>query len=190
MANYYYTIATLPFFSYDLPSQISTGEFLSLAAEWMAPSAYKVLTEAKLDISSQKEGEVPSFLRPWYRFERTLRNALVKMRAAKLGADGSRYLREGNEDTGIDEIIREVSGQSTPLLAEDVLNRARWRKLEELEVGHYFDLQRLMIIYLKIQLLERKKLFREELGRAQFEEIYAEVREAVAEASTTGNGVG
>lgn len=46
----------------------------------------------------------------------------------------------------------------------------------------------MMIIYLKLQLLERKGAFRPELGTERFEEIYADVREAVASASSTGNG--
>ncbi len=189
MAHYYYTIATLPFFSYDAAPAVSVDDFLSLAKESMTSSAYTELSCARLDISDQEVKSLPSFIKPWYRFELSLRNALVRMRASRLGKDSGQFLREGEEETGIEEIIREVSSQSTPLLAEDVLNRARWSKLDELEVGHYFDLQRMMILYLKVQLLERKHCFREESGTTEFEEIYANIREAVSAASATGNGV-
>jgi hypothetical protein len=189
LAHYYYTIATLPFLSYDTVSSVTVEDFLSLAKESMTSSAFNMLTAVRLDISDQKVQDLPAFIKPWFRFELSLRNALVKMRAPQLGRESAVYLREGEEDTGLEEIIREVTSQSTPLLAEDVLNRARWRKLDELEVGHYFDLQRMMVLYLKVQLLERKHCFREEPGTAEFEEIYANIREAVSAASSTGNGV-
>ncbi len=189
LAHYYYTIATLPFFSYDTAPSVTVDDFLARAKEAMTSPAYAVLTAARLDISDQKVKDLPSFIKPWYRFELSLRNALVKMRAPGLGRESALFLREGEEETGVEEIIREVSSQSTPLLAEDVLNRARWRKLDELEVGHYFDLQRMMILYLKVQLLERKHCFGEETGTAEFEKIYANIREAVSTASATGNGV-
>jgi len=188
LAQYYYTIATLPFFSYDAVSAIRSEDFLARCAEDMSDSAYCSLCYAKLDISDQKEDELPAFLISWYRFERELRNELVRSRAAGLGMDAAVYVRPGEGPTGIEEIVRDALGQPTPLQAEDVLNKARWRKLEEMEVGHYFDLQRMMIIYLKLQLLERKGAFRPELGTERFEEIYADVREAVASASSTGNG--
>jgi hypothetical protein len=188
LAHYYYVIATLPFLSYDFLPSVGVESFLALCEEDLSSSAYSRLLSARLDISEQQEEEVPPFLLPWYRFERTLRNELVRTRASQLGWESDMYLRQGEMITGIEDIVREVLAQPTPLQAEEMINRARWRKLEELETGHYFDIERLMIIYLKLQLLERKKLFTEELGQELFGIHYADIREAVTEASSKGNG--
>lgn len=189
MAQFYYTIAALPYLSYDNPPSLDTEAFLERCREDLGSADYRRLLSAKLDISDQDEEDAPRFLRDWHRFERCLRNELVKIRAGEQGRDASAYIRGGESITGLDDILRETLNQATPLMKEDVLNRARWNKLDEMEVGHYFDLSRLMIIYLKMQLLERKAMFQQEAGIERFEEIYGDVREAITAASSAANGV-
>jgi hypothetical protein len=188
LANYYYTIASLPFLSLEGGLSLEVEEFLQRCKEDMTQREYENLLAVKLDISYLKERDIPEQLKGWFSFENSLRNELVRSRAAERGWDESSYLREGVEETGIDEIVREAFAQSNPLQSEEVLLRARWNKLEELEVAHYFDFQRLAVLYLKLQLLERKSRFDLESGKQRFEEIYTDVREAITAASSTTNG--
>jgi hypothetical protein len=64
-----------------------------------------------------------------------------------------------------------------PKQAEELLDRFRWRILDDLEVGHYFDLKKLMVYYLKAQILWRRDLFDRERGM----EILRRTYEAITE---------
>ena len=61
-----------------------------------------------------------------------------------------------------------------------VLLRHRWSLLDDFEVGHYFDIERLIIYYLKLQILWRKQQFNREDGTNVFERTYNTVRRAVS----------
>jgi hypothetical protein len=80
---------------------------------------------------------------------------------------------------GSAELAAEAAGMINPLEAERLLNRARWQFLEELEVGHYFDVERLVIYSLKLQLLERIALHDQEKGREQFEVVFGKLNEKI-----------
>jgi len=58
-----------------------------------------------------------------------------------------------------------------PLLVERRIDLARWEKLEELELQHYFDLQFLIVYYLKLQILNKWDSIRAEKGRAVLDEL-------------------
>ncbi len=64
--------------------------------------------------------------------------------------------------------------------AEEYLNRERWIFLEELEVGHFFDLEKLIVYSIRLQLLERKKFFSMEKGKEHFLEMYEQIETAIA----------
>jgi len=57
------------------------------------------------------------------------------------------------------------------LLVERRIDLARWEKLEELELQHYFDLQFLIVYYLKLQILNKWDSIRAEKGRAVLDEL-------------------
>jgi len=80
---------------------------------------------------------------------------------------------------GSAELAAEAAGMINPLEAESLLNRARWQFLEQLEVGHYFDVERLVVYSLKLQLLERIALYDREKGRERFEEIFGKLNEQI-----------
>ncbi|MFW5685010.1 MAG: DUF2764 family protein, partial [Spirochaetota bacterium] len=75
----------------------------------------------------------------------------------------------------IGEAAREAFSHDSPLSGEDALDRARWRFLDDLEAGHYFDLDRVVIYFLKLQLLARRRLF----TRTRGEERYAGITERI-----------
>jgi len=146
---------------------------------------YELLLRARLvpdptDLSGNR------LLRRWYEFETGLRNELARQRAAQLNRDEYAYLRtteEGEDLTGkvgLPEMAREALSQETPLKAELVLLRHRWDVLEDLELGHYFDIERLIVYYLKLQILWRKRRFNREDGTNVFERTYNTVRQAVS----------
>jgi hypothetical protein len=89
--------------------------------------------------------------------------------------DGDKYVAAGAIETGLQNIARDACTAATPLEAEIMLDRARWEYLENLEAGHYFDLGKLIIYYLQLQLLQRRSRLIKEKGQAAFAEIYSAI---------------
>ena len=49
------------------------------------------------------------------------------------------------------------------------MNRGRWQFLEDIELGHDFDLERLLVYSIKLQLLERRESLTVEKGEERFQ---------------------
>ncbi len=65
----------------------------------------------------------------------------------------------------------DVFEEPTPLLMERKLEKKRWDFIEEKEFGRYFDINTLILYFLKLQILERLSLFEKEKGKARFERL-------------------
>jgi len=65
--------------------------------------------------------------------------------------------------------IQIIQEGKNPLEIEKRLMRAQWDFLEEQEIGHFFDLDFLIIYYLKLQILERMFSFNKEKGQQNLE---------------------
>ena len=66
---------------------------------------------------------------------------------------------------------REILEQETPLKSETFMSGTLWTILEDLMVGHYFDVDYLTAYYLKLQILERRASFQVEAGKQKLESI-------------------
>ena len=97
-----------------------------------------------------------STLHKWRIFDTALRNELVKIRAARLGRDQENYLRcDGYTEPAISRIAMNAHRNPSILEAERMLDEERWHLLDELSLGHYFDLDLLVIYAIKLLILER-----------------------------------
>jgi hypothetical protein len=171
--NYYYTVASLPMLFYDRDLPISREAFLEACDRDLAPDDRGIMDEARIgDVERGSSG--CGLLDGWRRWETGLRNELVRLRAHRKGWDAEKHLRESEGVLGTAEVARDAFGQDSPLSGEDVLNRARWSFIEELEVGHHFDLEKLVAYYLKLQILERKASFRSDEGSERLESVLAQ----------------
>lgn len=179
MRQYYYVIATLPLLSFEDSPPFEMEDLYYSCRDNIREDDLELIQSVSLEPRDDRGFEV---LRQWYIWEGSLRNELVKLRSQKLGEESDRYLREGEIVPGIPETAREAFSQESPLEGENLLDRARWQKLEELEVGHYFDLAKLVVYTLKLQLLKRRSFFREELGGEMFAATYGHIREDIQNA--------
>ncbi|MFP4377133.1 MAG: DUF2764 family protein [Spirochaetales bacterium] len=182
MSQHYYLVASLPTISYESKDAMSPEDFLELCRQQLSDDEYRAVAAASIDAPAA--GALPDgapVLTRWLEHERGLRNALVKLRAPGRGADAEAYMRRdegGNDGTSADsitELAREAHASETPLGAETALNQARWRFLEDLETGHFFDLDRVALYYVKLQIIARRLLF----DRKQGEERYNAVSERI-----------
>lgn len=96
-------------------------------------------------------------IRKWLVFDTALRNELAKARAAHKHIDLEKYLRPQEEylDSGLTQLAISSHRNPSILEAEKILDKVRWDALEELEAGHYFDLEKLIIYAYKLKLLRR-----------------------------------
>jgi len=151
---------------------LSPGDFLLFCSAWIPVKEFNLLKNASIQDVRGDETSNPVVTR-WNLWERTLRNELVSLRAQQKKTDLFEDIVPGEKVLGLANIAREAFSQPSPLTGEDMLNRSRWNFLEELETGHHFDIEKLIIYYLKLQLLQRKDFFNKERGRANYNEIFA-----------------
>lgn len=176
MSEYYYTIASLPMLMLNQDPPISIEYFLETCRYTINEKDLEVVENASL-ISDGRDSN--KCISKWYAWDRALRNELVKMRAQKTGIDAAKYLHQDDTETGVFDAAREAFNASNPAAGEDILNSARWRYLDELESGHNFDLDKLIVYYLKLQLLHRKKVMNLDNGRGKYQEIYGKISDKI-----------
>ena len=145
-----------------------------LCAQHISPRHYRLLSHTS---ASDLRPSIPSCttIDLWRQWESSLRNQLVGLRAKSKGVEAEPYQVEAPLIAATEQIAREAFDQESPLQAEDILNRARWSYLDELEVVHYFDIEKILVYSLRLQILQRKALFDAEKGSEMFEKIYAEL---------------
>jgi hypothetical protein len=173
LAQYYYLVASLPLLSYDSERAPSSEDFLAACEPLLSAQHSSLLESAGTDLEA--EGPSCRTLDLWRSWEITLRNELVRLRAKKLGREARVRTADSSGTVEPQAIAGEAFSQESPLQAEDTLNQARWRYLDELESGHYFDIDKILIYLLRLQILERKALFDEQKGREMFDKVYAEI---------------
>lgn len=150
---YVYLISSLPMLHFQAKPPLSFAQFIEICKDKISASEIQL-------IESLGRGRVFDFLHPalkkWCAFDIALRNELVKIRASRKHIDPLKYLR-GDGYTGADIAHIAMSAYRMPsiLESEKFLDEERWRRLDELAVGHYFDLDFLIVYALKLLILER-----------------------------------
>lgn len=167
MSEYYYLIASLPAIGYDSEKTITIDAFLATCSEQLKSGDMEILKNAGIRNLEDTDTTCRSLYK-WREWEKNLRNQLAELRSRRKGLDPDQYKRKCREFIDLKEFSQNVFNQESPLAAEEMLNKARWSYLDDLEFGHYFDMDRLVIYYLKLQLLVRKGLFEYKRGNSNF----------------------
>lgn len=155
MGQYYYLIASLPMLEFRMKPPFSYAVFLSACSEWVSSTDMGIVRRANT-APCENADDGSSILRGWKGFDIVLRNETARQRARRRGKDPGSYIREGGyADSSVIALAQWAVNQDSPLEAELALDRFRWEKLEELEKGHYFDIDFLIIYALKLQILKR-----------------------------------
>lgn len=180
MAQYYYAVATLPSLSLEETSYLSIESFCEFMREQLTEEDYSFLSRSSLD-PPEEFGDMPKAYVTFARFVVALRNTLSKERAGDLGWELEEHLRlDDRGDTGTTEPgamtrSKEALNAENPLRAEEAIMRAEWALLDELEVGRFFSIEKIIIYYLRLQLCERFGNMTDERGTERFDEQYARV---------------
>ncbi len=174
MAQYYYTVAALPYLSFDAPPPITLSEFRTLCRDTLSEADWEILQQASL--FGEESGKNDLLFR-WHRWEQSFRSELGRLRAAKLGMDADSIPRIVPETGRVQELARAAWMETSPLAAEQLILKAFWEVLEELEVNHFFDLEKLLVYHLKLQILHLKAQRNREEGVKNFSSVYHRIRE-------------
>ena len=156
MPQYYpYIMASLPMLHFGNPPPFSFERFLLACEGFIGEQEFDVLK--KLPSLLESRGPIEQKVIQKYRaFDVSLRNELVKVRAARKHSDPSVHLREeGYFDLTLVRLAGAVSKNPSLLDAERQIDRERWNFLEELAGGHYFDFDALVVYGFKLLILER-----------------------------------
>lgn len=177
-AYYTYFIATLPALLFGSRPPYSFEGFISLSRRFIAEKDRAILNTIPLMERSFYEGPQET-LRKWQDFETRLRNELAKVRSSKRHIDPLKYVRRyGHADTYLAHQVAHIQRNPSALDAQRLLDEERWRFLDELCLGHYFDLDALIVYCLKLLILER------------WDKIYSADKPAVLEEAIAKAGKG
>jgi len=154
-SSYPYLISSLPMLHFGAKPPFSSQSFIETCRD--------LIPDKDLDIVNRCLGETfleenadQETLRKWVLFEAGLRNELVKIRASRRKIEPAKYLRsDGYWEPALYHIAMNSHRILSLVESEKFLDQERWRRLEELSFGHYFDLDALIIYALKLQILWR-----------------------------------
>ena len=156
--KYYYLVSSLPYLKFGQENFISKETFLLECKKWLSVKDIKVLSKVSLEDFSVMSDDV-SVLQEWKKFDLALRTELASARNS--------IKHNRNEKPG--PLAKSVLEEATPFLMEQALARIRWERLDAMEAGNFFDLNFLMLYFLKLQIIERLKLFDKGRGEKVFQ---------------------
>ncbi len=171
--QYYYVITSLPYLSLSEETYIRRNDFLANCKNYLKRTDFDMLESVSL-FDAEENDVPPDSIRRFFRWERGIRNVLVRLRAKSLGLEPDEFIRDEIVDHSQSLLAEEAFNANSPLMAEEILNKARWRYLDELEFGHYFDIERLVVFFIKLQILERIYSFDAEEGMERLNAIVSQ----------------
>lgn len=168
--SYYYLISSLPAIILGEKPYYSSKEFMNLCSEWIGKSDIEKLSKLTLNLENTNTNN--RFARDWYKSEEILRNCSVKKRAAKLNKDPLPYLKiEDKIYADIERGVQDSFSAENPLEKEMALDKLRWKIIDSLEIGHFFDLEKLCAYKLRLLICEKWSTRKTEAGQKNLDTI-------------------
>jgi len=157
MPNFYvYLIASLPMLHLGMKPPFSYERFLELCRQFIPEKDFQLLSTLPQPEHYVTKGKRHQIIQKWVEFDVALRNDLVKIRASRKHVEPATYLRpDGYSSLSLAPVVMAATMNPSILDAEKTLDEARWRALEELATGHYFDLDLLITYAYKLLILQR-----------------------------------
>jgi hypothetical protein len=157
MADFYtYLIASLPVLHFGMKPPFSFERFLETCRQHIPKEDFHLLRALPQPEHYGTKGKRHRIIRKWIGFDVALRNELVKVRAGRKHVDPAMYLRTGGySGPSLAPAVMAANMNTSILEAEKTLDEARWKALEDLATGHYFDLDFLITYAYKLLILER-----------------------------------
>jgi hypothetical protein len=157
MTDFYpYLVASLPMLHFPMKPPFSFEQFCEVCCPFISKKDCQVLRTLPQPSHYPGTGKGLPVIQRWIEFDAALRNELVKIRAVKKHLDPAPYLRPGTYgDHSLSSMVLTATITPSVLDAEKALDETRWKVLDELAIGHYFDLEFLILYAYKLLILER-----------------------------------
>lgn len=169
-SSYYYLVASLPSIAYEGKPSMSIPDYLSLCQTQLSSADYDLLFKVLNDNESLLHTN-NEMIKRWMGFNHDFRNEIAYFRAKRANKDPKDYLRgEKANDLQLTEVINQAARASDPLVAEKILVRRLWELLEDLTLGHYFDLEIIIAYGIKLRILDRFQKVASPDGQKIFED--------------------
>jgi len=157
MADFYpYVIASLPMLHFGMKPPFSFERFLEVYCPLIPEKDLHLVRALPQAEQYFEKGKRHPIIQKWIEFDLALRNELVRMRATKKHTEPATYLRpEGYSGPSLAPAVMAANMLTSVLDVEKTLDEIRWKALEELATGHYFDLDFLITYAYKLLILQR-----------------------------------
>lgn len=172
MADFYpYLIPSLPMLYFGMKPPFSFEGFLELCRRFIPEKDYTLLQNLPMPGEYPQTSIKNATIRKWIAFDITLRNELVRVRAAKKHVEPSQYLRlDGYIELSLVQAAMAANTNPSILDAEKMLDEIRWKALDECASGHHFDLDSLIMYAYKLLILLRWENIRTADSKTQLAE--------------------
>ncbi|MCK4448738.1 MAG: DUF2764 family protein [Candidatus Marinimicrobia bacterium] len=160
MDKYYYFVAQLPLLFFDKESFLKIDDFLEEGEKWLSQRDLAILKKVDINDTTICTDD-PMVLKDYKKFEKLIRIDLMEWRKAK----------KINQEYKTISFPVSIIKDGNPLQVEENLMLLRWNFIEEIESDHHFDLDFIVLYYLKLQVLERLKSFDKEKGLEKFKQF-------------------
>jgi len=157
MADFYpYLIASLPLLHFGMKPPFSFERFLEVCYPFIPKKDVQLLRSLPQPEQYSEKGTKHPVILKWIEFDIALRNELVRIRAVKKHREPVMYLRPDSfRVSSPAPAIMAATTNTSVLDAEKTLDETRWKVLDELATGHYFDLAVLITYAYKLLILQR-----------------------------------
>jgi hypothetical protein len=151
--NYYFLVASLPSLSLQEAPPLSLQSFVTLCGEHLTKHDFRAMLAL---INDKPEDSDNGFVRNWNRKETMFRNAIARIRAARLKKDPSQHLREHTGyDSYFEKAASDAFSKSTPAERELALDKFLWQQIDEQEGYTFASSSAVMGYALKLRMAER-----------------------------------
>ena len=172
MADFYpYLIASLPMLHFGIKPPFSFERFLEVCRQFIPEKDFQLLCTLPQPVQYSEKGRRHPTIQKWVEFDGALRNELVRIRAARRHREPATYLRPGGyTGSSLAPVVTAATMQASLLDAEMNLDEIRWKALEDLATGHYFDLDVLITYAYQLLILQRWEQIRSADGTVLLEQ--------------------
>lgn len=186
--SYYYLIASLPYLSFHKLQAISILEFSSRCSSYLKKNDFEV-TQSIIAGNLNKAAQSLKVVSEWLNWDMELRTELAVLRAKAKGltnglAEPLDEAEQGEKTSSSSlesyKLAMDIFSAASPMDADEMLEIARWRRLESLEHGQYFNLEWLAIYCLKLTIMERRGSFDMQVGMDRVANILKTAKEVYA----------
>jgi hypothetical protein len=158
--KYYYLLSSLPYLVFEIKKQITREDFLNESEKWLSKKDIATLKNINFNNLTHEEKD-PDILKEWKNFNTFLKEEIKTMRMAQ----------KTHSKELLSENLKAIYEEKNPLLMEKRFEKTRWDFIEQKEFSYNFDINSLILYFLKLQILERLLAFNKVEGAKIFEEL-------------------